>query len=224
MKILFFDATQDWIHVSTAILNSEKPDELIYEFKEYCPKESSFRLVEEIRKALQTSDWQKPDCIFVLTGPGSFTGIRITVTTARNLSQLWQIPCLGMDSVEAYCTYFSHIKNKKSAFVCLDGRQKKFYFGHLTEGNYTGTFDWPSEKIAEYLKNVQMEDVCFVYSGETNVPFYSEMIKIEETLPESMPILESKKDTILFADLKISNYSHLLPNYIRGTYLETNTT
>ncbi|TGN10994.1 tRNA (adenosine(37)-N6)-threonylcarbamoyltransferase complex dimerization subunit type 1 TsaB [Leptospira ilyithenensis] len=223
MKVLFFDATQDWIHVSATILSSEKPGESIYEFKEYCPKESSFRLVEEIQKALQSTGWGKPDRIFVLTGPGSFTGIRITVTTARNLSQLWQIPCLGMDTIEAYCKYFSQTKNKKSTFVCLDGKQKKHYFGHLTEGNYSGTFDWTSAKIEEYLKNLQKEDVCFVYSGETNVQFYKEMIKIEETLPESMPILETKKDTILRADLKTSNYSLLLPNYIRGTYLETNT-
>ncbi|BDA77091.1 tRNA (adenosine(37)-N6)-threonylcarbamoyltransferase complex dimerization subunit type 1 TsaB [Leptospira kobayashii] len=224
MKILFFDATQDWIHVSTTILNSEKPDEVIYEFQEYCPKESSFRLVEEIGKALQFSGWDKPDGIFILTGPGSFTGIRITVTTARNLSQLWKIPCLGMDTVEAYSRYFFQTEKKKSTFVCLDGKQKKYYFGHLTKGNYSGTFDWISAKIEEYLKNLQKDDVCFVYSGETNVQFYKEMIKIEETLPKSMPILESKKDIILRADLETSNYSLLLPNYIRGTYLETNTT
>ncbi len=106
----------------------------------------------------------------------------------------------------------------------MDGKQKKHYFGHLTESNYNGTFDWVSAKIEEYLENVQKEDVCFVYSGETNVQFYNEMIKIEETLPKSMPILESKKETILRADLETSNYSLLLPNYIRGTYLETNTT
>ena len=51
---------------------------------------------------------------------------------------------------------------------------------------------------------------------------YSDSIKIEETLPRFMPILESIKEKILGLDLEAYSFGDAVPNYIRGSYIETN--
>ncbi len=222
MNLLYFDATQDWIHVSLASLEEGKPIKIIYELCEHSPKESSFRLVEEIQKALTSASVSKPDRIFVLVGPGSFTGIRITVTTARNLSQLWNIPCLGMDSVEAYSRYYHSLHGKRTV-VCLDGKQNKYYFGTFSGIDpYTETVDAKQEYIEECLKGIDLTDAKFYHSGKIPGFFPSDSVKIEETLPKSMPMIEAVRSDLIRSSMEKNNYSSLLPNYIRGTYLETN--
>lgn len=223
MKVLFFDATQEWIHVATFKINIETLKiELICEFLEYLPRESSFRLVEEIQKALLASNWEKPNVILVLTGPGSFTGIRITVTTGRNLSQLWKIPVMGIDSLEAYCYSFISESSVEQVIIALDGKQSKRYFGRLTQLHYSGSSDFREALILKEMNIWSKFNSLFVYSGESLAIFPENAIKIEATLPKSMPLLKRVKEVLLQLNYEISNYTHLAPNYIRGTYVETN--
>lgn len=44
----------------------------------------------------------EPECIAVSAGPGSFTGIRIGVTTARALCQVWKKPIAAVGTLESF--------------------------------------------------------------------------------------------------------------------------
>jgi tRNA threonylcarbamoyl adenosine modification protein YeaZ len=61
-------------------------------------------LLPEIDKGIASAGWSKADidCIVVGQGPGSFTGIRSSVVTARTLAQALDLPCLGISLFDCY--------------------------------------------------------------------------------------------------------------------------
>ncbi len=219
MKVLFFDATQDWIHISVS--NIAETIAVLYETNVLCPKESSFRLISEIRQGLLISGVKKPDIIFCLTGPGSFTGVRITVATAKNLAQLWNLPVFGIDSIFGYCLSFSeHLRT--AVYLAIDGKQNKHYFGKYLNGAYSGSADLSISQLEAAIEKNSQEDTTYVFSGVRPICFPENSIKIEETLPKSMPILRHNRNQILKIKIKHFSYSDLTPNYVRGSYVETN--
>jgi len=55
----------------------------------------------KLAEFLQPQRWANVRCIAVATGPGSFTGTRIGVVTARTLAQQLNLPLYGISSLEA---------------------------------------------------------------------------------------------------------------------------
>lgn len=55
---------------------------------------------------------KRPDYIAASAGPGSFTGIRIGVATARALAQVWKCPAVAVPTLDAFC--------RKPAAACGD--------------------------------------------------------------------------------------------------------
>ena len=60
-------------------------------------------IIPTIKDILSEANWHKSDleAIIVGIGPGSFTGIRIAVVTARTLCQALNLPCLASASLNA---------------------------------------------------------------------------------------------------------------------------
>lgn len=97
------------------------------------PRESFTKLYPVIREMLEGADIKRPDWIACVRGPGSFTGSRIGVGTARNLSQLWEIPVLGLDSIGFYVYSIKDLaKQEDPVAILLDAKQKRVYAGWMT--------------------------------------------------------------------------------------------
>lgn len=83
------------------------------------------------------------DVIGVGTGPGSFTGIRIAVATARMLAQILNVPLVGVKTPLFYAASLEN-KSGKNIMVAFDAKKKRV-FGAL----YKGTDSLFPEEIIE---------------------------------------------------------------------------
>ncbi len=208
MNSLFFDVTNNWIIIET--YSDTSPKIPVYSFKGFFPRESSFRLVKEIEVALLNSNFQKPDMIVACNGPGSFTGIRICVSTARNFGQIWNTPVVGINSIEFYSEYYFQ-KSGKPSIVFIEGGQGKFFSGIYDKKGFGGCYDIAKEEIA--LRFSKLESETLIYSDSKSI---SDSIDMNTDIPDGRFLIPK-----IFEDdslLENFNYKNLHPNYMRGTY------
>jgi tRNA threonylcarbamoyladenosine biosynthesis protein TsaB len=99
-------------------------------------------LVPLIKRVLNDAKVDKKDLSYigVSVGPGSFTGIRIGVTTARALAQVLNIPLISVSTLEAFCAK-PEAKTSESIIPCgiINARRKQVYGvieGFMESGPY----------------------------------------------------------------------------------------
>lgn len=76
------------------------------------------------------------DMIAVTNGPGSFTGLRIGVVTAKTMAYALKIPLVGVNTLDAMAASFS----SEQTIVCplIDARNTRAYGGFYEEGKLIG--------------------------------------------------------------------------------------
>ena len=87
----------------------------------------SQRLMPALDFLLQETDLtiQEIDALVVSQGPGSFTGLRIGLATARALAQGLQIPLVGVPTLELWAAAFAG--GDGLVLPLLDARRNEFY-------------------------------------------------------------------------------------------------
>ena len=83
-------------------------------------------LIDKITKENGT-DLSEVSAIAVSRGPGSFTGIRIGVSTARALAQALELPCVAVPTLESFAYHAPEFKGA----ICpiFDARRSQVYGG-----------------------------------------------------------------------------------------------
>ena len=121
---------------------------------------AGFKLSRELLPAIEKvlARRGQPAAIFCVTGPGSFTGLRIAVSTANALGYAWNIPVIP---IEAFEIYEANQKNlKRSYTVVLDNIKGLVYMKRVSKG-----------KVRFAVEQVKSEEFFGYISKEKQIIF-----------------------------------------------------
>lgn len=152
------------------------PGLCLAEFSLTSPETHSKRLLDAIAALIREArlDWPLIDAVAISLGPGSFTGVRIGLATAKGLAMAAQTKLIGVNSLDGLANQV--IANRQLICPIIDARKKEVYAAFY-KTNAVGVAERISEAmvvppaiIAERLK----EPVLFVGDG---VLLYQEYLR-----------------------------------------------
>ncbi|MEO0701163.1 MAG: tRNA (adenosine(37)-N6)-threonylcarbamoyltransferase complex dimerization subunit type 1 TsaB [Pseudomonadota bacterium] len=128
--ILAFDTSA--AHCAAALLSGGR---IVASRHEEMKRGQAERLVPLLQEVLaqEGAVWEEIDAIGVGIGPGNFTGIRISVSTARGLALSLGVPALGVTSFEVARGPAS-IPGPQHQIVTLRGPRSTFYLQRFENG------------------------------------------------------------------------------------------
>lgn len=211
MKVLAFDTSSKAL--SLAILEDKQ---LLAETTINIKKNHSITLMPAIDFLMSSIDLTPKDLdrIVVAEGPGSYTGLRIAVATAKTLAHTLDIELVGMSSLLAL------VPSQQEGLVVplMDARRNNVYAGFYENEN--PVLPETHLSFAEVLEQVKdTEQVTFVGEVEAFVE------QIQEQLPQAnyQETLPNAANLALWAwDKKADTLHDFVPNYLKRVEAEEN--
>ena len=211
MKVLAFDTSSKAL--SLAILEDKQ---VLAETTINIKKNHSITLMPAIDFLMASLDWTPKDLdrIVVAEGPGSYTGLRIAVATAKTLAHTLNIELVGMSSLLALVPY-----QQEGLFVPLmDARRNNVYAGFYENAKpVMPEAHFSFERVIELIKGASQ--VTFV--GEVG-PFVEQIqahlprTNYKETLPNAANL------ALLAWDKEADSLHDFVPNYLKRVEAEEN--
>ncbi|WP_174615762.1 tRNA (adenosine(37)-N6)-threonylcarbamoyltransferase complex dimerization subunit type 1 TsaB [Virgibacillus ihumii] len=221
MNVLAIDTSNQILGI--ALL---KDGELLGEAVTNIKKNHSVRLMPAIDQLMRDVNMtpDQLDRIVAAKGPGSYTGVRIGLTTAKSMAWALNIPVVGVSSLEALA-YQGRFFN---SYICpfFDARRGLVY---------TGLYQWQTNKIVQVIEeqNILMEEWLRTLPQE-NIMFLSQDISLHRKtieqylgghaiIPDGSAHLPNPAHLAFAGMNKQPDETHtLVPNYIRLAEAEAN--
>ena len=150
-----------------------------YSFSQH--RDLSCRLIPNIKTMLKDCglEMRSIQAIGVSTGPGSFTGLRIGVVTAKTLAQVLDVPVVGISSLDLLSLQFTYLPD---AVVCpiIKVRKGEVYY---TLFRMNGS---SMERISEYSANPVQTMIDDIRNTETG-----KVIFCGDGLPDNAEAIQS---------------------------------
>jgi len=227
MKILAIDTTST--AASVAVINEEK---LIGEYTCDASLSHLEKLMPMIENMLSNCELtiKDIDCLAVSDGPGSFTGIRIGVSTARALAQTLKKPIISVSTLKA----MAYNVSSYSGVICpiIDARRNQVY---------AAAYKWKNGECVELLepKAYLIGNVLDMMKEHKEVMFLGDGVKVQkEKITDELGVsakfapqnvLMQKASSVAQLGFELANstseqkeYYEIHPNYLRKTEAERN--
>ena len=211
MKVLAFDTSSKAL--SLAILEDKQ---VLAETTINIKKNHSITLMPAIDFLMASLDWTPKDLdrIVVAEGPGSYTGLRIAVATAKTLAHTLNIELVGMSSLLALVPY-----QQEGLFVPLmDARRNNVYAGF-----------YENAKPVMPEAHLPFERVIELIEGASQVTFVGEVGPFVEQIQEHLPRTNFKETlpnaanlALLAWDKEADSLHDFVPNYLKRVEAEEN--
>ncbi len=138
------------------------------------PRHSQVLLGEIERSVEQAGGWERIERIAVGVGPGSFTGLRIGIATARALAQAREIPVAPVGSLAALARGISEENRASLALPVIDARRGEAFAALFTD---EGEEIWPAfvappEGVADRVRTL---DSTVLAAGDGTIRFAAEL-------------------------------------------------
>lgn len=207
---------------SVAILEDEK---LLFETVLNHRYTHSKMLLPAVEQALESTELIMQDitAVGVSVGPGSFTGLRIGVATAKSLAHAAQCPIVGISTLDALAMNIPYFYGL--CVPIMDARCNQVY---------TATYTWEQGELCKELQDTakildelilvlqkQKREVLFIGDG---VPVYQEQLSKamgnQAVFAPPSHCLQRASSVALLAKKALERglpgtYADVLPNYIR---------
>ncbi|WKY49144.1 tRNA (adenosine(37)-N6)-threonylcarbamoyltransferase complex dimerization subunit type 1 TsaB [Eubacteriaceae bacterium ES3] len=224
MNILAIDTST--IVASVAIINEEK---LVGEMIINHQKKHSEKLMSSIDHLLSDSGLELADIdVFgIVHGPGSFTGLRIGMATAKGFAQALDKPLVGVSTLESLAMNIP----TTAGYICpiLDAQRDQVYTGiYYFEAGELKTYLTDSVlDVEELIEKINELERSVYFLGDGLPRFYErlkdsckQIIRVENHI--NMNRASSAAQLVLKKAIneKFEDYRHLEPVYIRPSYAE----
>ena len=165
MKILYLDTSSSFLY--TALVADDK---LLFQIKENLGKDMSKYVLSKIEKEfnrLKISP-EVVEKIILVSGPGSFTGIRIGATIAKIIAWTKNIPIITISSLEAMAV--SCIEKSKYYVPLIDAR-RGFVFAEIFDENYNSVLEAQYinlNELVNYMRKLS-DDVTYTTNDSLEI-------------------------------------------------------
>lgn len=194
------------------IISIFKDENILYHFEVENNNDLSIKLLKEIENAFNSLniDINELNKIYVIVGPGSFTGVRIGVTAAKVIAWALDIKVVQLSEIELLATS----KTDKKYIVPLMDARRGFVYTGMYDKHLKKVIEDKYISLEEMLKNIEenykIEDVEFVS--------YDTFDMVSTTIPK----VDVSK--LINKHIKTRSVSpHIVvPNYLKKTEAEEN--
>lgn len=222
MKILSMDTSNQTLAVG--IVEAQK---VLGQMQTTVNKNHSTTLMPAVEALVQKVGFTPKDFtrIVVAQGPGSYTGLRIGVTTAKTLAETLKIELVGVSSLK---TIAANCIGQEGWIVPLFNARRK--------NVYAGAYEWQGEQLisrledqhvslAELLEKLKGQTVYFV--GEDVQDFHDEIVAVFPETVINTVISWNYPNGITLAELgakeePVEDIHAFLPAYLKRVEAEEN--
>ncbi|GAA0496712.1 tRNA (adenosine(37)-N6)-threonylcarbamoyltransferase complex dimerization subunit type 1 TsaB [Salinibacillus aidingensis] len=216
MKVLAMDTSNQVM--SVAVLDNQQ---IVAEITTNVKRNHSVRLMPAIDEAMKEAKMTPADLdqIVVAHGPGSFTGVRIGVTTAKSLAYSLNIPIIAVSSLEMAAFNGLYFNGRICSF--FDARRGRVYAGLYKNENrqLTAVRDEENVLFTDWLEDLKKQDEPILFISN-DLHIHKDNIKAvlgeQAEFPPDFLAVPRASALAQIAQTKAAEDVHALtPNYLR---------